>query len=166
MWKEITSVEDESFYKLSVISNDFGCHALDERLTDSNKVFDAYINKKKDIHKVFLYEDSEFEILLAFRFIEKDNMYECIRFIIKWDTSNDDINPKDALYHSARKTKEFMEQTGLKVFMKPFNRERIKDLLLSAWCDDDVAIIYESLGIKMTREAISKDLDYLLFELM
>lgn len=154
MWTEIFVDDIEGLEKIIDIDNNFGCAA---KLHPTTKETLKRMFSNEDAH-AYIYEDNIFQILLFFTQHvgdePEDDFIQCLRYVIKWDYSNQDINPKEALYIIGIKHKEYLQERKKKWRMPVFSEEKVAtlpDQHILDWYGNDIITIYETLGLKATR---------------
>lgn len=151
MWREIKlDEEDQELDKIADLTNEFSCWADPKSVvTDSKEILKFQLSERKYPYRCFLYEDANFQILKDFRYRESLDMWELMRFAIKWDTKNASINPMDAILISTTQTKTFLQEIGKKIFLKPFAFDEVDDVI-SNWYKPEIVDIARSVGVSLT----------------
>lgn len=151
MWKEIKKDEtDEELDKIVDLNNQFSCWRDPKvKVRDNKDLLKRQLSNKRYVYRCFIYKDDIFEILKDFRFIEDLDMWELMRYAVKWDTSDPSINPMDAILISIKHTKIFLQEIGKKIFIKPLAFGDV-DEELSKWYKPEIVDIAESVGVSLT----------------
>lgn len=150
MWKEIDINEtDEELEKLADFNNQFSCWRDPKVIvTDSKEIFKRQLSGTKYPYRCFVYKDSKFEMIKDYRFRTDMDMWQLMRFGIKWDTNDPSIDPFDAIKISALQTKTFLQEIGKKIFIKPLAFDEVDDLI-SNWYKPEIVDVFLNIGINL-----------------
>ena len=151
MWKEIKiDEEDEELDRIADLTNEFSCWADPKSVVTDNKVMLRWqLSGQKYPYRCFIYKDDTFEILKDFRYRKDLDMWELMRFAIKWDTLDSSINPMDAILISTTQTKTFLEEIGKKIFLKPFSFDNV-ETPIDQWYKPEIVDVARSVGVSLT----------------
>lgn len=150
MWKEIFLDEsDEELDRIAEITNVFSCWANSKSVVkDKKHILKFQLSNRKYPYRCFLYEDANFEILQDVRYRKDLDMWELMRFAIKWDTNDLSIDPFDAIHIWALKLKTFLQEVGKKIYTRSFRFDDVTSKM-SKWYKPEIVDAYKDVGVNV-----------------
>ena len=152
MWKEITIIEEDTkLEKIADLTNSqFSCWSDPKSVVnDSKDMLKRQLSSKRHPFRCFYYKDNDFELVTDFRYAKSVDMWEEIRYTVTWDVSDVSIDLDIALIKMGEIIKQFLTETGKKIFMKPMAYDDVP-ALMKYWYTPHLIDVYATVGVKAT----------------